>query len=47
MLLHLKNILAPFYDVISVGIYNGESFDLGLGMKTPYKKLKNWRLEEF
>ena len=56
--LHLKNIgaleigmkkyiLAPLYDVISVGIYNGESLDLGLGMKNPYKKPKNWRLEEF
>ncbi|QOY51746.1 type II toxin-antitoxin system HipA family toxin [Candidatus Sulfurimonas baltica] len=56
--LHLKNIgafeigmkkyiLTPLYDLISVGIYNGDSWDLGLGMKTPYKKPKNWKLDEF
>jgi len=56
--LHLKNIgaleignkkyiLAPLYDVISVGLYNGESWDLGLSLKNPYKKPKNWKLEDF
>lgn len=56
--LHLKNIgaleigmdkyiLAPLYDVISVGIYNGDSWDLGLAMKNPSKKPKNWKLEDF
>lgn len=56
--LHLKNIgaleigmkkyvLTPLYDVISVGIYNGNSWDLGLGMKNPPKKPKNWYLKDF
>jgi len=56
--LHLKNIgalevgngkyiLAPLYDLISVGVYNGESYDLGLGMKEPRKKPKNWKMEDF
>ena len=56
--LHLKNIgalnignnkyiLAPLYDLISIGIYNGEGYDLGLGMKTPYKKPKNWSMDDF
>ena len=56
--LHLKNIgaleignkkfiLSPLYDLISVGAYNGESWDLGLAMKTPYKKPKNWSLDDF
>lgn len=56
--LHLKNmgaleignkkyILAPLYDLISVGVYNGESLDLGLPLKEPYKKPKNWKLNDF
>ena len=56
--LHLKNIgaleignkkyiLAPLYDLISVGVYNGESSDLGLALKNPYKKPKNWKLHDF
>jgi len=56
--LHLKNIgaleignkkyiLAPLYDLISVGVYNGESLDLGLPLKEPYKKPKHWRLSDF
>ena len=56
--LHLKNIgaieignkkfiMAPLYDLISVGIYNGKSNDLGLPMKNPYKKPRNWRMEDF
>ena len=56
--LHLKNIgalnignnkyiLAPLYDLISIGIYNGEGYDLGLGMKSPYKKPKNWSMDDF
>jgi len=56
--LHLKNIaaleignkkyiLAPLYDLISVGVYNGESWDLGLALKDPYKKPKNWKLSDF
>jgi len=56
--LHLKNIgaleignskyiLAPLYDLISVGVYNGESYDLGLGMREPLKKPKNWKLKDF
>ena len=56
--LHLKNIaaleignqkyiLSPLYDLISVGVYNGDSWDLGLAMKEPFKKPKNWRLNDF
>jgi len=56
--LHLKNIgaleignkkyiLAPLYDLISVGIYNGESSDLALGMQQPLKKARNWKMEDF
>lgn len=56
--LHLKNIgaleignkkyiLAPLYDLISVGVYNGECWDLGLSMKNPSKKPKNWKLSDF
>lgn len=56
--LHLKNmgaleignkkyILAPLYDLISVGVYNGESSDLALPLKEPYKKPKNWKLNDF
>lgn len=56
--LHLKNIgaleigmkkyiLTPLYDVISVGVYNGDSWDLGLSMENPYKKPKNWNLQDF
>ena len=56
--LHLKNIgaleigmkkyiLTPLYDVISVGVYNGDSWDLGLSMKNPPKKPKNWNLQDF
>jgi serine/threonine-protein kinase HipA len=56
--LHLKNIaalnignnkyiLSPLYDLISIGIYNGDSYDLGLGIKNPYKKPKNWQMDDF
>jgi len=56
--LHLKNIgaldigrkkyiLAPLYDLISVGVYNENSWDLGLNMKSPHKKPKNWNLQDF
>ena len=56
--LHLKNIgaleignnkyiLAPLYDLISVGVYNGKSWDLGLGMSNPLKKPKNWKIDDF
>lgn len=56
--LHLKNIgaleignkkyiLAPLYDLISVGVYNGQSLDLGLPLKEPFKKPKNWKLNDF
>ena len=56
--LHLKNIgaleignkkyiLAPLYDLISIGVYNGEGWDLGLPLKNPYKKPKNWKLDDF
>jgi serine/threonine-protein kinase HipA len=56
--LHLKNIgaleigmkkyiLTPLYDVISVGAYNGDSWDLGLSMNNPPKKPKNWNLQDF
>lgn len=56
--LHLKNIgalnignnkyiLAPLYDLLSIGIYDGNSYDLGLGMKAPYKKPKNWNMDDF
>ncbi|MEA1919047.1 MAG: HipA domain-containing protein [Campylobacterota bacterium] len=56
--LHLKNIgaleignkkyiLAPLYDLISVGVYKGDSWDLGLGMSEPIKKPKNWKMDDF
>lgn len=56
--LHLKNIaalnignnkyiLSPLYDLISIGIYNGDAYDIGLGMKSPYKKPKNWNINDF
>jgi len=56
--LHLKNIgaleignkkftMTPLYDVISVGIYNGKSNDLGLPMKQPAKKPINWKMDDF
>ena len=56
--LHLKNIgaleignkkyiLAPLYDLISLGVYNGASWDLGLPLKNPYKKPKNWQMQDF
>ena len=56
--LHLKNIaaleignkkyiLAPLYDLISVGVYHGESLDLALPLREPYKKPKNWKLHDF
>jgi serine/threonine-protein kinase HipA len=56
--LHLKNIaalnignnkyiLSPLYDLISIGIYNGDAYDIGLGMKSPYKKPKNWHIDDF
>jgi len=56
--LHLKNIgameignkkyiLAPLYDLISVGVYNGESSDLALSLESPHKKPKNWKLNDF
>ena len=56
--LHLKNIaalnignnkyiLSPLYDLISIGIYNGNVYDIGLGMKSPYKKPKNWHIDDF
>ena len=56
--LHLKNIgaleigmkkyiLTPLYDVISVGVYNGDSWDLGLSLKKPPKKPKNWNIQDF
>jgi serine/threonine-protein kinase HipA len=56
--LHLKNIgilnigqnkyiLAPLYDVISVGIYKGDCDDLGLPFSHPYKKPRNLKLDDF
>lgn len=56
--LHLKNIallnignnkyiLSPLYDLISIGLYNGDSYDLGLGMRQPFKKPKNWSMYDF
>lgn len=56
--LHLKNIgaveignkkyiLAPLYDLISVGVYNEKSWNLGLPLKEPSKKPKNWKLNDF
>lgn len=56
--LHLKNIaalnignnkyiLSPLYDLISMGVYNGDAYDIGLSMNNPYKKPKNWNIEDF
>ncbi|MAD42902.1 MAG: hypothetical protein CL623_11000 [Arcobacter sp.] len=43
-----KNILAPLYDVISVGVYHGNSDALGLSINSRYlhKKVK-FRVEDF
>jgi serine/threonine-protein kinase HipA len=56
--LHLKNIgilnigqskyiLAPLYDVLSVGVYKGDCDDLGLPILKPYKKPLNWNMDDF
>ncbi len=42
-----KRILAPLYDVISVGIYKSDCDDLGLSMENPKMKPRNWKLKEF
>ena len=56
--LHVKNIsalevvqdkylLSPLYDVISVGLYNGEAHDLGLSFTHPVQKPVNLRMNRF
>jgi len=56
--LHLKNIgairvnknryaLTPLYDVISVALYKGDCDDLALPFLKPYKKPRNWKIDDF
>jgi serine/threonine-protein kinase HipA len=56
--LHLKNIgamsigknryaLTPLYDVISVALYKGDCDDLALPFLKPYKKPRNWKMDDF
>ena len=56
--LHLKNIgaikvnknhyaLTPIYDVISVALYKGDCDDLALPFLKPYKKPRNWKMDDF
>jgi serine/threonine-protein kinase HipA len=56
--LHLKNIgamsigknryaLTPLYDVISVALYKGDCDDLALPFLKPYRKPRNWKMDDF
>ena len=42
-----KYVLSPLYDVISVGIYNGEAHDLGLSFISPTHKPVNLKMKRF
>lgn len=42
-----KSILAPLYDVISVGLYKGESNDLGLPLSDTKRKYGNYNLDDY
>jgi serine/threonine-protein kinase HipA len=40
-------ILAPLYDVISIGVYNGEAHDLGLPLSANRRKFGKYNLEDY
>ena len=40
-------ILAPLYDVISIGVYNGESHDLGLPLSKERRKFGKYSLADY
>ena len=40
-------ILAPLYDVISIGIYNGEAHDLGLALSKTRRKFGKYNLDDY
>jgi serine/threonine-protein kinase HipA len=40
-------ILAPLYDVISVGVYNGEAHDLGLALSKERRKFGRYSLDDY
>ncbi|KIM07604.1 MAG: hypothetical protein KU29_06250 [Sulfurovum sp. FS06-10] len=40
-------ILSPLYDVISVGVYNGEACDLGLSLSKEKRKFGKYGLEDY
>ena len=40
-------ILAPLYDVISIGVYNGESHDLGLALSKTRRKFGKYSVEDY
>ena len=42
-----KYILAPLYDVISVGIYNGNANDLGLPLSTKTRKYSKYNIDDY
>jgi len=42
-----KYILAPLYDVISVGIYNGKANDLGLPLSKKLRKFGKYNLDDY
>lgn len=42
-----KYILAPLYDVISVGLYNGEAHDLGLALSSTVRKFGKYNLDDY
>jgi len=42
-----KYILAPLYDVISVGVYNGKAHDLGLPLSTKVRKYSKYSVDDY
>ena len=42
-----KYILAPLYDVISVGVYNGKANDLGLPLSTKVRKYGKYNIDDY
>ena len=42
-----KYILAPLYDVISVGIYNGKAYDLGLPLSKKVRKYSKYSVDDY
>jgi len=42
-----KYILAPLYDVISVGVYNGKANDLGLPLSAKTRKYSKYNIDDY